>query len=111
MIADMFVGETTCDGKKKAWEILAQDVPVHVIDIPQMKREKDIAAYEQEIMDFMKVVEDFTGNRVTPEALAESIKLINNKRKALQRIYNARKASPVPITEKIHSGDPDCFLR
>jgi len=100
MIADMFVGETTCDGKKKAWEILNQEVPVHVIDIPQMKREKDIAAYEQEIMDFMKVVEDFTGNKVTPEALAESIKLINNKRKALQRIYNARKASPVPISGK-----------
>lgn len=100
MIADMFVGETTCDGKKKAWEILAQDVPVHVIDIPQMKREKDIAAYQQEIMDFIKVVEDFTGNKVTPEALAESIKLINNKRKTLQRIYNARKASPVPISGK-----------
>lgn len=100
MIADMFVGETTCDGKKKAWEILAQDVPIHVIDIPQMKREKDIAAYQQEIMDFIQVVEEFTGNKITPEALGESIKLINNKRKALQRIYNTRKVSPVPISGK-----------
>lgn len=100
MIADMFVGETTCDGKKKAWEILAQDVPIHVIDIPQMKREKDIAAYQQEILDFIQVVEEFTGNKITPEALGESIKLINNKRKALQRIYNTRKVSPVPISGK-----------
>lgn len=99
-IADMYVGETTCDGKKKAWEILRQDVPVHVMDVPQMKREKDIAAFEQEIMDFIKVVEEVTGNKVTPEALGESIKLINNKRKALQRIYNTRKASPVPISGK-----------
>ncbi|MCC2859207.1 2-hydroxyacyl-CoA dehydratase family protein, partial [Longicatena sp. 210702-DFI.1.204] len=37
-IADMFIGETTCDGKKKAWEILAKDVPLHVMDLPQMKR-------------------------------------------------------------------------
>lgn len=99
-IADMYVGETTCDGKKKAWEILRQDVPVHVMDVPQMKREKDIAAFEQEIMDFIKVVEEVTGNKVTPEALGESIKLINNKRKALQRVYNTRKASPVPISGK-----------
>jgi len=99
-IADMYVGETTCDGKKKAWEILSQEVPIHVIDIPQMKREKDIAAFQAEIMEFIKVVEDFTGNKITPEALGESIKLINNKRKALQRVYNARKVSPVPISGK-----------
>ena len=99
-IADMYVGETTCDGKKKAWEILAQEVPVHVIDIPQMKRAKDITAFKEEIMDFIKVVEDFTGNKVTPEALGESIKLINNKRKALQRLYATRQASPVPISGK-----------
>ncbi len=99
-IADMYVGETTCDGKKKAWEILAQEVPVHIIDIPQMKRAKDITAFKEEIMEFIKVVEDFTGNKVTPEALGESIKLINNKRKALQRLYATRKASPVPISGK-----------
>ena len=99
-IADMYVGETTCDGKKKAWEILAQEVPVHIIDIPQMKRAKDITAFKEEIMEFIKVVEDFTGNKVTPEALGESIKLINNKRKALHRLYATRKASPVPISGK-----------
>jgi benzoyl-CoA reductase/2-hydroxyglutaryl-CoA dehydratase subunit BcrC/BadD/HgdB len=99
-IADMYVGETTCDGKKKAWEILRQEVPVHVMDIPQMKRAKDITAFKEEIMEFIKVVEDFTGNKVTPEALGESIKLINNKRKALQRLYATRKASPVPISGK-----------
>lgn len=99
-IADMYIGETTCDGKKKAWEILASEVPIHVIDVPQMKRETDVAAFEAEIMSFIKIVEDFTGNKVTPEALAEGIKLINNKRRALQRIYNARKASPVPISGK-----------
>jgi len=99
-IADMYVGETTCDGKKKAWEILSAEVPVHVIDVPQMKREKDIEAFQGEILDFIKIVEDFTGNKITPEALAKSIKLINNKRKALQRLYAARKAAPVPISGK-----------
>ena len=40
----MYIGETTCDGKKKAWEILSEDVPVYVMDLPQMKRAKDVKA-------------------------------------------------------------------
>lgn len=100
LTADMFVGETTCDGKKKAWEILANEVPIHVINVPQMKRVADIDFFKGEIMNFIKVVEDVTGNQITPEALGESIKLINNKRKALQRVYSARKAAPVPISGK-----------
>ena len=97
-IADMFIGETTCDGKKKAWEILAKDVPLHVMDLPQMKRAKDIKAWAEEIETFKNVVEEFTGNVVTAEKLAESIKLINNKRKALERLYNLRKNENLPIS-------------
>ena len=97
-IADMFIGETTCDGKKKAWEILAKDVPLHVMDLPQMKRAKDIKAWAEEIETFKNVVEKFTGNVVTAEKLAESIKLINNKRKALERLYNLRKNENLPIS-------------
>lgn len=99
-IADVYVGETTCDGKKKAWEILAEDVPVYVMDLPQMKRAKDIAAWEDEIKLFLKKVEEVTGNSLTAESLGESIKLINAKRKALARLYNTRKNSPVPISGK-----------
>ena len=97
-IADMYIGETTCDGKKKAWEILGEDVPVHVMDLPQMKREKDIKAWAEEIKELKKVIEEFTGDKVTAESLSESIKLINNKRKALSRLYECRKADKVPIS-------------
>lgn len=97
-IADMYIGETTCDGKKKAWEILGEDVSVHVMDLPQMKREKDIKAWAEEIKELKKVIEEFTGNKVTEESLSESIKLINNKRKALSRLYECRKADKVPIS-------------
>ena len=99
-IAEMYVGETTCDGKKKAWEILAEDVPVHVMDLPQMKREKDIKAWAEEIKDFKKVVEEVTGNEVTAESLGESIKLINDKRRALKRLYELRKNEKLPISGK-----------
>ena len=97
-IADMYVGETTCDGKKKAWEILAQDVPLHIMDMPQMKRPQDIEKWANEIKDFVKVVEDFTGNKITAENLKEAIHTINEKRKGLARVYEARKAENSPIS-------------
>ena len=97
-IADMYVGETTCEGKKKAWEILAEDVPVHVMNLPQMKRAKDVQAWAEEIETFKNIVEEFTGNKVTADKLAESIKLINNKRKALERLYDLRKNETLPIS-------------
>ena len=97
-IADIYVGETTCDGKKKAYEILGEDVPMYIMDVPQMKRPEDIAKWKNEIAAFAKKVEEVTGNTVTPEKLAEAIKLINEKRKALQRVYDCRKSKCLPIS-------------
>ena len=97
-IADMYVGETTCDAKKKAYEILGEDVPMYIMDVPQMKREKDIIKWKDEIAEFAKKVEEFTGNSITPEKLGEAIRIINNKRKAMARVYNARKSECLPIS-------------
>ena len=97
-IADMYVGETTCDAKKKAYEILGEDVPMYVMDIPQMKREKDILKWKDEIAAFAKKVEEFTGNTITPEKLGEAIHLINERRKAMKRVYDARKSKTLPIS-------------
>ena len=97
-IADMYVGETTCDGKKKAWEILGEDVPTYVMQLPQMKREKDILKWKEEIVDFAAMVEEFTGNTITPEKLGEAIHIINEKRKALARVYECRKSECLPIS-------------
>lgn len=97
-IADMYIGETTCDGKKKAWEILGEDVPMHIMDLPQMKRRKDIKAWAEEINEFKDVVEKFTGNEITAEKLSVAIKLINDKRRALARLYECRKNECLPIS-------------
>ncbi|MBO4365344.1 MAG: 2-hydroxyacyl-CoA dehydratase [Eggerthellaceae bacterium] len=98
-IADVFVGETTCDGKKKAYEILAKDVDMYVMDVPQMKRPKDYLAWESEIADFAKMVEEKTGVELTVENLNAAIKLINERRKAIGRVYEAcTDANVIPIS-------------
>lgn len=97
-IADMYVGETTCDAKKKAYEILGEEVPMHIMDMPQMKRPKDIVKWKEEIADFAKCVEEETGNPVTFEKMQEAIKIVNEKRKALARVYECRKSKTLPIS-------------
>ena len=97
-IADLFVGETTCDGKKKAWEILAKDAPMYIMDIPQMKREKDFVKWKEEIEGYMVELEKLTGNKITEESLRNAIVTLNNKRRALQRLNSFRKLENVPIS-------------
>lgn len=97
---DMVVGETTCDGKKKAFEILGDYVPVHVMETPHMKREKDLELWRSEVRDFQSRVEEVTGNKVTAESLRHSIKEVNDKRRALMRLAQLRKNSPAPISGK-----------
>jgi len=97
-VADLYVGEATCDGKKKAWEILGQDVNLHVMDMPQKKRDKDTQRFAQELEELGHVLEKLTGNTLTSERLAEGIRLINGRRRALQRLQAVRAARPAPIS-------------
>ncbi|KAF1086690.1 R-phenyllactate dehydratase beta subunit [Sporotomaculum syntrophicum] len=101
---DMVVGETTCDGKKKAFEILNDYVPVHVLETPHMKREKDKALWRSEVRDFLTEVEGYTGNKITLDSLRQAIKESNDKRRALLRLNELRRYDPAPISSK------DCLL-
>lgn len=97
-IADMYVGETTCDGKKKAYEILSEDVPMYVLDMPQMKRPQDYEKWANELAAFAEKVEEFTGVEITAERLNNAIRLINERRKAMARVYAARRNKVLPIS-------------
>ena len=72
---------------------------MYIMDLPQMKREKDIEKWADEIAAFADKVEEITGNKITVESLNKSIHIINEKRKALARIYDARKnPDNIPIS-------------
>lgn len=96
--SDLVVGETTCDGKKKAYEILNDYKETYVMEIPQMKTERDSALWRGEIIQFKEKVEQLSGRKITPENLREGIKIVNDKRRALQRLSSLRKAIPSPIS-------------
>jgi benzoyl-CoA reductase/2-hydroxyglutaryl-CoA dehydratase subunit BcrC/BadD/HgdB len=97
--SDLVVGENTCDGKKKAWEVFKGIVPnLHVMDLPQMKNANAKALLKAEFMRFKEVLEQLTGNRITREALASAIDVVNAKRQAVHRLSALRRADPSPIS-------------
>ncbi|MDQ7095289.1 double-cubane-cluster-containing anaerobic reductase [Desulfosporosinus sp. PR] len=96
-VSDWVIGETTCDGKKKAWEILNEYIPTYVMELPQKKDVKDARLWEDEVREFASFIERETQVNLTAENLAQGIQTINNKRQALQRLANLRKHSPAPI--------------
>ncbi len=96
----LIVGETTCDGKKKMFEILNQYQPVYVMEVPNKKTERSRRLWHGEVLAFKDVIEKLTGNIITAEKLGQAINLVNKRRLALQRLYNLRKVRPVPISGK-----------
>ncbi|SFL87351.1 Benzoyl-CoA reductase/2-hydroxyglutaryl-CoA dehydratase subunit, BcrC/BadD/HgdB [Desulfomicrobium norvegicum] len=95
---DLIVGETTCDGKKKAYEAFAEHAPMYVMEVPQTKTESARALWKAEVLRYMARLEELTGRKVTAEKLAEAIKTVNARRRALQRLNRLRAAVPAPIS-------------
>lgn len=93
-IKDLGVGETTCDAKKKVWDV----VNFHVMEVPQKKGNIDIELWRQAVVEFKQKVEELTGKKVKSDRLGETIKIMNDKRRALQRLNEFRKHDPPPIS-------------
>ena len=98
-LSDMLVGETTCDGKKKMYELLSEQTPMHVMEIPHKPdTPQGRELWLRELYLFKERLEELTGNQITPEKLNDAIMLINNRRAALKRLSDLRKAVPSPIS-------------
>ena len=95
---DLVVGETTCDGKKKAYEIFNDYAPVYVMEIPQMKQACDRELWKAEVRRFKERIEAVAGKEITAASLKEAIKLVNRRRRVLQRLNQLRAAVPTPIS-------------
>ncbi len=96
---DLIVGETTCDGKKKAYEIF-NDITkkVYVMELPNMKSEQGKVLWLEEVKKFKEKMEQLSGKKITIEELRKSAALVNGKRKALKRLSGLRAFDPTPIS-------------
>ena len=96
--SDFVIGETTCDGKKKMYEILAEYHPTYVMEVPNKKTPLGRELFLEELRSLKTKLETETGVTITAERLADATALVEAKRAALRRLHNIRKARPVPIS-------------
>ncbi len=97
-LEDLSVGETTCDAKKKTWDVLGREGGFHVLELPQKKEPADRALWAGEVKAFARRIEELTGRTLTSEKLAGAVRLMNRKRRALARTQELRGADRPPIS-------------
>lgn len=97
-LTDCIVGETTCDGRKKMYELLAREKPMHVMDLPQKPENPAALSYWiDELRRLKSFLEVQLDTQVTDAALVDAIEQGNRERALLKQIHQCRKSHPVPI--------------
>ncbi|EPV3838984.1 2-hydroxyacyl-CoA dehydratase [Morganella morganii] len=97
--SDIVVGETTCDGKKKMYEYMAEFKPVHVMQLPNNSESAEsVALWRSEIIRFQKRLEEQFGCEITEQGIRDAIDLRNRERRALTEFYRLGQLNPPAMT-------------
>ena len=97
--ADLIVGETTCDGKKKMYEMLGKGKNTYILHLPQ-GRDVPYARemWTEELRRFVRYLEDTFGVEITDEKLRSAIRQRNALRAARCRLMELLKENELPIS-------------
>ena len=86
-MSDLVIAETTCDGKKKMYELMGLEKPMHVLELTQKPDETEaFDHWLSEIRKLKEKLECLTGNKITDEKLSNAIKMMNRERKLRRTI-------------------------
>jgi len=97
-LADCVVGETTCDGRKKMYELMSRIKPMHVMDLPQKPEEQEARDHwVAEVRKLKAFIEEQLAVRIEDAALRAAIRQTNMERSLLKQIHELRKITPPPI--------------
>jgi len=96
--ADAILAETTCDGKKKMYELLSQIKPVHVMQLPPGHSSAQVLAFWYgEMVRAKEFLENQFSCKISDDDIRRAIKQRNRQRQATLRMYELGKLDPVPI--------------
>ena len=98
-MADLIVAETTCDGKKKMYELLAASRPMYVLELPQKPDEPD--AFDHWLRELGRLKAELERRfavRITDACLREAVRTMNRERALRRRLAELMKADTPPLT-------------
>ena len=96
--SDVVVGETTCDGKKKMYEYMSEFKDVFVMELPNTQGPESLKLWKKEIIRFKEYLEKKFEVTITDEDVRKAVKIENEARKALKRLYEVMQHDPAPIS-------------
>ncbi len=97
--SDMLIAETTCDGKKKMYELLSEFKPLHLLQLPQNQDPETALPYwHDEVKKLKHRLEKELAVTITGDRLRSAIKLLNRERLAKKELQDTAKAKPSPIS-------------
>lgn len=96
--SDIIIGDTTCDGKKKMFELLSRYKPTHVLQLPQNQESPTaLALWREELERFKTLIEKQVGFEITNDRLRAAIKLMNRHRRARNALMDLGKCTPLKL--------------
>ena len=97
--ADLIVAETTCDGKKKMFELMSATKPMYVLELPQKAGDADaLEHWTQEVRKFKEHLEQRFQTRITDEKLRDAARLMNRERGLRRQLADLMIRDQPPLT-------------
>ena len=97
--SDLVVGETTCDGKKKMFELLRELKPVHVMQLPHLKdNEGSFELWVSEVGRLRTRLEKELNVKIHDEDIWKAIDIVNRETAALKALCDLNRADPPPLS-------------
>lgn len=98
-MTDLLVAETTCDGKKKMYELLSQNHPMHLLELSQKPDDADaFEHWHRELIKFKSALEKRFNVKITDAKIREAIKLMNRERKQRRQLAALMESDAPPLT-------------
>lgn len=101
---DFFDGVVMCHscevGEKAAhiWRIYMDPAYYHFLDTPHTVHGPAQQQFKDQIEEFQKTLEKFTGKKLAPGKLEAAIKICNEQRSLVRELYDLRKSDPPLIS-------------
>lgn len=97
--AELIVAETTCDGKKKMFELMSATKPMYVLELPQKAGDADaLEHWTQEVRKFKEHLEQRFQTRITDEKLRDAARLMNRERGLRRQLADLMIRDQPPLT-------------
>ncbi len=98
-MADLVVGETTCDGKKKMYELMAESRPMYVLELPHKSGDAEALQYWiGELREFRDFLSKRFNTEITDERIRQSIGMLNRERALRRELAGLMKSDRPPLT-------------